>query len=58
LVGGCAGFCGAAILGERYGKDKDRKARQEIEEGRRPSVHFENSHHYEKVIKHVNRDYH
>lgn len=22
LVGGCAGLCGAIILGERYGKDK------------------------------------
>lgn len=28
LVGGCAGFCGAAILGERYGKEKDREAKQ------------------------------
>jgi Amt family ammonium transporter len=27
MVGGCAGLVGASILGERYGKDKDRKAR-------------------------------
>jgi hypothetical protein len=27
-VGGTAGLCGAAILGERYGKDKDREARR------------------------------
>lgn len=28
LVGGTAGFCGAWILGERYGKDKDRKVKE------------------------------
>lgn len=28
MVGGCAGMVGAAILGERYGKNKDRQARR------------------------------
>lgn len=27
IVGGCAGLCGAYVLGERYGKDKDRKSK-------------------------------
>jgi hypothetical protein len=60
LVGGTAGFCGAAILGERYGKEKDREARKNAmhQDGRRPSVVLENSHHYQKVMNHVNKDYH
>jgi ammonia channel protein AmtB len=28
VTGGCAGLCGTIILGERYGKDKDRKAKE------------------------------
>ena len=51
VAGGCAGCCGSKILGERYGKDKER--------GRSKSmIPIERSHDYQKVVRYVYRDYH
>jgi ammonia channel protein AmtB len=58
LVGGTAAFWGAMILGERYGKDKQRQQKKRGEEDPvRRSINF-NSHEMEKLMRHVNRDYH
>ncbi len=48
---------GALILGERYGKEKHRRAMAEGDNVRQRSINF-NAQEMEKVMKHVNRDYH
>jgi hypothetical protein len=46
LVGGTGGLCGAIILGERYGKDKARKEREENNSEIRHSVVLEENYHF------------
>lgn len=45
------------ILGERYGKEKQRNADRDGARARPRSVNFD-AREMEKVMKHVNRDYH
>jgi Amt family ammonium transporter len=58
LVGGTAAFWGAWIIGERYGKAKQRDAKKKNEENNilRNSVNFEAGE-FQKIMDHVNKDY-
>ncbi len=63
MVGGAAGLVGTYLLGERYGKDKVRKAMQAKDEEREralkaSAVVFEDNHKFEKIISKVNTEYH
>ena len=61
MVGGVAGLCGTCFLGERYGKKKLRKLKaKKIEEidAMRASIIFDQSPKFQRVMDHVNKEYH
>jgi Amt family ammonium transporter len=58
VVGGICALWGAKILGERYGKAKDRLYKQgRLEEAQRSDSIQVNDHEFQQVLEHVRGDY-
>jgi len=58
LVGGTCAFWGALVLGERYGRAKDREIKLGLRDpNARKSLYFED-HEFLEVLKNTNKDYH
>jgi ammonia channel protein AmtB len=63
MVGGMAGLCGTALLGERYGKAKVREAKEKVDHDKERALLnsvmvLEGNKKFEKVISQVNQEYH
>lgn len=58
LVGGVAGLCGTVLLGERLGRDNQRKSKDEPAVQRPPIEVLDSSLKYQRVIQHVNLEFH
>lgn len=65
LVGGVAGLCGTVLLGERYGKaiQRENKDKEQLLDDEPPALRnseaiLDSSLKFNRVITHVNQDYH